>query len=138
MPITFAPKLGQVLYCDFKDASPPEMVKSRPAVVVSRNNGMVCTVVPLSGTEPNRIMDHHHPMSAESLPDRIAAKGLWWAKCDMIETVSLARLDRPQEGRHPDGRRRYSSKCVTAQDLQAIQKCMLYNLCLETLTWPEE
>ena len=53
MAINFHPRLGQVLYCDFKTGfRPPEMVKARPVVVLSRNHHELCTVVPLSGTEP--------------------------------------------------------------------------------------
>ena len=55
-PITFHPKPGHVLICDFNTGfRPPEMVKKRPVVVISESRQQLVTVVPLSTTEPNPI-----------------------------------------------------------------------------------
>ncbi|MDB4679556.1 type II toxin-antitoxin system PemK/MazF family toxin [Planctomycetaceae bacterium] len=62
MAIKFHPGYGTILYCDFSHQTEPEMVKSRPVVVVSRRNTNVrlCTVVPLSSTQPEKIQSWHH------------------------------------------------------------------------------
>jgi uncharacterized protein YifN (PemK superfamily) len=54
MAITFHPGYGTILYCDFDHQKASEMIKNRPVIVISRKNGncALCTVVPLSGTEP--------------------------------------------------------------------------------------
>jgi len=137
MPINFHPGYGQILYCDFDKGGfrEPEMVKSRPVVVLSRkkNKSDTCTVVPLSGTEPDPPEKYHHLMSAGSLPVRLANQGDWWAKCDMVATVAFWRLDRVREGRGGDGRRKYSTKKISKADLAAIKKGVLYALCMDDL-----
>lgn len=139
MTIQFHPRLGQVLYCDFTTGfAPPEMVKNRPVVVLSRKHHELCTVVPLSGSEPDPVLQHHHKMSPSSLPPSIAAKGDWWAKCDLVTTVAFHRLDRVKDGRGFAGKRIYSSKCANGSDLRAIQKCVLYRLCMNDLKWDDE
>lgn len=137
MALQFHPKRGQVLYCDFTTGFiEPEMVKVRPVVVLSRTNQQVCTIVPLSGTEPNPLREYHWQVSPESLPPHLAAKGTWWAKCDMITTVAFARLDRVRDGKDANGKRLYSHKCISAADLRAIHNCILFALCLnKDLTW---
>ncbi|MBS9478988.1 type II toxin-antitoxin system PemK/MazF family toxin [Ancylobacter radicis] len=102
MTISFAPRRGTILMCDFGDARvPPEMEKLRRAVVVSdttlnhrhgRAPGL-CTVVPFSGTPPHspRPCDVFIPVGRyRSLTIDV------WAKCAMLTNVSHERLDRIQ------------------------------------------
>lgn len=102
--------------CDFAGYVLPEMVKVRPVVVIARNrrNRRLVTVVPLSTTAPDTPDAHHPALSANPLPGReqIAC----WAKCDMVATVSLARLDRFKAER-----RRYVAPSLPASDFQAIR-----------------
>jgi len=82
------------------------MVKSRPVVVLSWKHNQLCTVVPLSGTEPTTIETWHHQMN--SLPESLKKKGTWRAKCDCVTTVSFERLDRLNLGRDANtGKRIY-------------------------------
>ncbi|MBA2116824.1 type II toxin-antitoxin system PemK/MazF family toxin [Bremerella alba] len=137
MPIKFHPGVGQVLYCDFDAGGfqPPEMVKSRPVIVLSRSNKSdICTVVPLSGTVPNPVLPHHHKINPDSLPQRVADKGEWWVKGDMIATVGFFRLDRVKEGRNHHGKRQYSTKKVSKADLLAVKMCVIHALCMNDLT----
>lgn len=99
MPLLYQPRPGQVVMCDFKGYVVPEMVKVRPVVVVARNrkNRKLVTVVPLSTTAPDALEDHHHELSANPLPGK--GQITCWAKCDMLATVSLDRLDRYKVGR---------------------------------------
>lgn len=95
----YQPRPGNVVMCDYRGFVVPEMVKVRPVVVIARNrrNRRLVTVVPLSTTEPNSLEDHHHALANNPLPGREAIS--CWAKCDMLTTVSLGRLDRYKVGR---------------------------------------
>ena len=60
MPITFHPKIGQMLYCDFTQGfKEPEMVKAkRPVIVISgdmKGRAGLVTVVALSTKVPDPI-----------------------------------------------------------------------------------
>lgn len=106
--------------CDFAGYVVPEMVKVRPVVVVARNrkNRQLVTVVPLSTTAPDNMEDHHHELSANPLPGK--ENVTCWAKCDMITTVSLTRLDR-----YKVGRRQYVTPALPDADFDAIKKAIL-------------
>lgn len=99
MAMLYQPRPGNVVMCDYRGFVVPEMVKVRPVVVIARNrrNRRLVTVVPLSTTEPNSLEDHHHALANNPLPGREAIS--CWAKCDMLTTVSLGRLDRYKVGR---------------------------------------
>ncbi|UTG93174.1 type II toxin-antitoxin system PemK/MazF family toxin [Geobacter sulfurreducens] len=136
MPITFHPDNGSILMCDFSSGfNPPEIVKKRPVVVMSprRNNSQLCTVVPLSTTAPNPIENHHHRLDPASLPRSLRHQETW-AKCDMLMTVSLSRLDRIRDGRGPNGTRKYITGKLTPADFKAIRIGVLYALGLNSLT----
>jgi mRNA interferase MazF len=50
MSLPYHPKQGTIVICDFKGFVSPEMVKRRPAVIVSprlRKREGLCTIVPL-------------------------------------------------------------------------------------------
>ena len=127
MPFYFYPRPGKLLICNFDTGfKPPEMVKKRPVVVISprfRRKHPLCTVVPLSTTVPDPLEPYHHRMNPQSLPGYLA-KSETWAKCDMLATVSLERFDRVLIGRNADGRRIYVAESVTADDLDAIRRCV--------------
>jgi len=63
--IQFFPKAGMVLMCDFDGYQVPEIVKTRPVVVVSPNHlirpGLV-SVVPLSLTPPDPVQPYHYQL----------------------------------------------------------------------------
>lgn len=138
MPLSFHPQQGMVLICDFTTGfKAPEMVKRRPVVVVSprpRRNTQLCIVVPLSTTSPSPVESHHHCLAPASLPGSLATRQTW-AKCDMLVTVSLDRLDRVKMGRDKaTGKRLYASGVVTSDDFRAIQQAILAALGLNRLT----
>lgn len=124
MPIMFRPDRGAILICDFTQAfKAPEMVKIRPVVVVSprrRAGPGLCTVVPLSSTEPTPFEPYHHRLSAAAYPP---ARGPMWAKCDMAVTISCERLDRVKV-RANDGRREYRVFVMPPDDMAAIDACL--------------
>jgi len=126
MPLNFQPRPGTVVMCDFVGYVVPEMVKVRPVVVVARNrkNRQLVTVVPLSTTAPDKLEDHHHELSANPLPGK--GHVTCWAKCDMIATVSLSRLDR-----YKTAHRTYETPKLPDADFQAIRRAIASALGLD-------
>lgn len=94
MGLVYQPRLWTVVQCDFAGMVVPEMVKKRDVVVIARNkhNSQLVTVVPLSTTAPVRVEDYHHALERNPRPDG-DQHTVVWAKCDMIYTVSLSRLE---------------------------------------------
>ena len=131
MPLTFHPHPGMVLICDFNTGfKAPEMIKQRPVVVISprpRRSNQLCTIVPLSTTAPNPVEPFHHRMDPSSLPGKLARKETW-AKCDMLATVSLERLDRVMVGKEPGGKRIYVSEQVLDEDFESIRQGVMIAL----------
>lgn len=135
MAITFHPKLGMVLVCDFSGFRPPEIVKKRPVVVVGEEQEGredTCLVVPLSTVVPVPRAAFHHDMSPASLPSRLRAQ-VSWAKCDMVTTVACSRLDRYMNGQDALGKRLYVAHYVTRADRAAILRGVLAALHLSSL-----
>lgn len=125
MPISFHPRAGQVLVCDFQGFREPEIVKKRPVIVVSPRlpyrSGLVA-VVPVSLTPPRndvpfiaRLSRNYNPAEADDLP--------CWAKCDLVLNIGLWRLDG-----FKIGRRRWETPQVTGEDLRAVRKAVLAGL----------
>ena len=131
--LTFHPNPGTLLICDFDTGfKAPEMVKKRPVVVISprrrRSTVQLCTVVPLSTTAPDPVERFHHRMNPKSLPVSFRSQDAW-AKCDMLYTVSLNRLDRVRVT--TGGKRTYSAPQVLAEDLDAIRRGVVEALKLD-------
>jgi uncharacterized protein YifN (PemK superfamily) len=119
MPLKFQPKGRAVVMCDFRGFVAPEMVKTRPVVVIKqhkRNRNLV-TVVPLSTTEPTYLEDFHHELERSPLPKAPPGTRVW-AKCDMIYTVSLSRLDRYKVGRE------YFDLTISPEQFSVIQEAV--------------
>lgn len=118
MPIQFFPKPGMVLICDFETGfQPPEMVKKRRVIVLSphRLTAQMATVVPVSTTVPAPEMAHHARFEAAAYPFFHQDKPCW-AKCDIIHTISLERLDRIRVGG------KYASPSISVSDLDRVRK----------------
>ncbi len=94
MTLNFQPKAGSVVYCDYSGFVVPEMVKKRPVVVISRHrhNSKLLTVVPISSTQPDKILEHHIEMDGQFCLEFLSGKKSW-VKCDMINVVSISRLN---------------------------------------------
>lgn len=141
MAITFHPKPGQILMCDFsKGFQEPEMVKAgRPVVVLSKpltgRDGLV-TVVPLSSTRPQSQMPYHLLLPPASLPQLgMFEKGETWVKGDMVYTVGFHRLDLIRLGkRDPKTRKRlYFTNRLSRERMREIYGCVLCGLSLTHL-----
>ena len=139
MALTFRPRPGTLLMCDFNTGfKPPEMTKRRPVVVISprrrRLMSKLCTVVPLSTAVPNPVEPFHHRMNPRSVPVELGTQESW-AKCDMLYTVSMERLDRVLVNR--DGRRVFIAPRVLNEDLDAIRRGVTSALGLDARLRPE-
>lgn len=122
MPLwtNYFPKQRQVLLCNFETGfKPPEMVKVRPVIVVSKtstNGRGLCTVVPVSTTRPAPLQAWHVETTAMfQLP---GADVVHWAKCDMLYTVAFARLTMPH--RRLNGRREYATLRLSPEDFGLV------------------
>lgn len=107
-----------MLICDFRGYEIPEMIKVRPVVVIRKHktNSLLVTVVPLSTTAPDRILDHHLELQSHLQ----GASPVCWAKCDMVATVSLSRLDRIKS-RDRHGKRVYVISHLETDEFYAIK-----------------
>jgi len=134
MPLFRQPDPGTLWMCDFNTGfKPPEMVKYRPVVVISPQPGRMtglCTIVPLSTTRPIPMEPVHHRMDPASLPGRLAQNETW-AKCDMLYTVSLARLSRATRR----GQAAATFRVLDA-DMDAIRDCVRIGLGLDRTPAP--
>lgn len=133
--LKFQPRLRAIVTCDYTGFVEPEMVKVRSVVVLakSRTNNRLLTVVPLSTTPPEKISPCHHKLNGNPHPDENPKLEVW-AKCDMVYTVSLARVNFYKTRSRRGGRAVYhSTLSVSAADYLAIQKGVRYALGLEDL-----
>ncbi len=125
MAILHAVSPGTIVRCDYSRGGfqEPEMVKARPAVVVSprlpHRDGL-CTVVPLSTTPPARQVNYVVKLTIQALPPPYSETTVW-AKCDMIATVGFDRLDLFRTGRHHTGKRKYLTPKLSLDDLERVR-----------------
>jgi uncharacterized protein YifN (PemK superfamily) len=138
MTITFHPTPGAILVCCYDPGfKEPEMVKTRLCVVITprlRRREGLCTVVPLSTTEPQHVEDYHYRMELERSPPKPWEGTVKWAKCDMLATVAYHRLTPIGVGRSPDGTRKYIYPHATPEQIKEIRKSVLCALTLRELT----
>jgi uncharacterized protein YifN (PemK superfamily) len=96
--LQFHPRKGDILICDFAGNIVPEIVKKRPVVVIRNHlpfrSGLV-TVVPLSSSAPEHDVPYSFQLSKNYLSND---KTAMYAKCDLVCSVSLSRLDRIKIG----------------------------------------
>jgi mRNA interferase MazF len=137
MTLQYQPELGTIVICDFRGFIEPEMIKRRPAIIVSprfKHRDRLCTIVPLSTTKPDIIMPYHYKLKMdEPLPPPYNSP-YHWVKGDMFATVSFDRLDLPCAGRNGAGKRQYIVNVIEEIDLRNIRECMLHAIGLSCLT----
>lgn len=137
MGLQYHPEQGTILICDFQGLKAPEMIKKRPVVVISprlRHRGNLCTVVPLSTSEPAPVAAYHFKLHVSPpLPPPYDAS-VKWVKADMVYTVAFDRLSLPFNGKDRNGKRIYDVRVIEKSDLLKIQQCVLHGLGLVDLT----
>lgn len=114
--LQFHPRKGAVLICDFKGNIVPEIIKKRPVVVIAPRlpyrSGLV-TIVPLSTTPPE--YDVSYVVKLNRYYGNDVSTPQQYAKCDLVCSVSLKRLDRIKVGY-----RKYMCPVMDEQDLQNV------------------
>jgi uncharacterized protein YifN (PemK superfamily) len=90
-----------------------------------RRPGLV-TVIPLSTTPPRFVEAYHYLLHGNPVPGS-DAEGVW-AKCDLVATVSVERLDRKKVGRG-----KYDVGYVSMEQVRAMRRCAAISLGLELL-----
>ena len=142
MAITFHPRPGQILVCDFSTGfREPEIVKNnRPVIVLTPDykgrTGLV-TVVPLSTKEPTEIMPYHYKLPRNCMPQigRFQDNDSW-VKGDLLYTVGFHRLNLIMLGkRDPNtGKRIYYQNRLSRERMKEIYTCVLHGLNLGPLS----
>jgi len=99
-----------------------------------RQRGRLCTVVPLSTTQPRTVCDYHCQLHFEPVMPKPYSASCMWVKADMICTVSFDRLFVPHEGKDRQGKRSYHVRHISDEDLRRVQVCVLNGMGLSRLT----
>lgn len=142
MPITFHPRAGQILHCDFSQGfQEPEMVKAqRPVVVLTpyiKGRHKLVTVVALSTVPPDPTLSFHCQIPRNSMPQLGRFQEYdTWVKGDMIYSVGWHRLDRIRLGKRDlrTGKRLYFNSSLGPKLMKRIRSCVLHGLNLSKLT----
>ncbi len=125
MPLMYHPRVGEILVCKYpSDMKAPEMVKSRPVVVVSprlKRRSNLVTVVPLSSTEPKFIQDYHYEINITNPFPEPWNHCPCWAICDHPMTVSFDRVDLMRIGKDKGGKRKYYQHKLDSDDVAGIK-----------------
>ncbi|HVV41203.1 MAG TPA: type II toxin-antitoxin system PemK/MazF family toxin [Nitrobacter sp.] len=130
MGIKYPVGVGTILLCDYGRGGfqEPEMVKKRPAVVISPRlpyRDGLCTVIPLSQTRPEHNVDYVVRIELPSPLPYPFPYCVFWAKCDMVATVSFERLDLFQTARDQTGKRKYLHPKMTDADVKLVRNGVL-------------
>lgn len=131
MTLTFHPIRGTILECEFHGFVQPEMLKRRTVVAISpqiSGRPGLCTIVPLSLTEPRIIKPYHLKIFfTPSLPYPYESD-FKWLKGDMVYTVSFSRLDLLGTGVDASGKRTYDIRVLDNVVMRQVEDCVLNGL----------
>jgi mRNA interferase MazF len=139
MGIKYPVGVGTILLCDYDRGGfqPPEMVKRRPAIVISPRlpyRDGLCTVVPISSDDGPRPTDYVVRLEFRPTLPAPFSYDIAWAKCDMLATVAFARLDFFHTDRDQNGKRKYLHPKLSASDLDRVRNGVLFALGMGNLT----
>ncbi len=134
MAITYHPRPGEIFICSYpKDMIVPEMIKTRPVVVVSpklKHRNKLVTIVPLSTTTPKSIESYHYQLSLNQPLPFPWDTNPCWVICDHPMTVSFDRLDLIRLGKDQYGKRKYLQYVMEEYHLNNIRLCIKLALSL--------
>ena len=134
MGLQFPPSVGDIVMCAFPDCfEPPEMVKTRAVIVISpklAGRAGLAAIVPLSNTAPDPVREYHCEIPARLLPKCMQATGgARWAKCDMVYTLSIARLSLAMGKRNPQTKQRtYDKARLDLEHINKVRRCLALSL----------
>jgi uncharacterized protein YifN (PemK superfamily) len=109
---------------------PPEMVKRRPAIILSPEiptRPFLCTIVPLSTTEPRPVLPHHMTVTfCPPLPYPYE-NPVAWVKGDMVLTVAFHRLSLLYRKRNGN-QKSYDIRVLDQPTFARVQQCVRFGL----------
>jgi uncharacterized protein YifN (PemK superfamily) len=84
---------GMLLHCDFTSNIKPEIGKIRPvAIIKPHKRHKLAIIVPFTTQKPVKEINYALHIPVDVMPGILGCKECW-AICDMIQVVSLNRLD---------------------------------------------
>ncbi|BBD36891.1 hypothetical protein Amn_17710 [Aminobacter sp. Y103A] len=139
MGIKEHPLQGSIVTVDYSKGGfeEPEMMKRRLAIVLSPkivSRPHLCTVVPLSLTEPEKIMPYHKQIEIPFDMPKEWGNMARWVKGDMVNAVGFHRVDLLRLGKDNQGKRIYQMQALPAAILTVVRACVLHGMGLSTLT----
>jgi uncharacterized protein YifN (PemK superfamily) len=121
------PLPGTIVRVDLSEGfRPPEMVKRRPAIVLSpplRGRSFLCSIVPLSTTPPRSVQSHHLRLTLDPVLPRPYDSPFMWVKGDIVLTVAFHRL-RYLFALNHDGNRVYDIRVLDAAAMDKVRECV--------------
>lgn len=127
MTLLTHPVPGTIVRVDLNDGfRPPEMVKRRPAIVLSppiQGRARLCAIVPLSTTPPQPELKHHMLLTFDPPLPEPYAKPQMWVKGDIVLTVAFHRL-RLLFSTWADGQRQYDVRVLDEPTLERVRCCV--------------
>lgn len=138
MPIKEHPPQGSIVTVDYSIGfKEPEMVKARLAVVLSPKimaRPHLCTVVPLSLTEPSTVMPFNKLIEIPFEMPKSWGNAERWIKGDMINAVGFHRVDLLRLGKTSTGKRIYQMEALPDELFKIVRRCVLHGMGLSKLT----
>lgn len=131
MTVIIHPQAGTVVRVDLSEGfRPPEMIKRRPAIVLSPQlvgRNQLCTIVPLSTTPPNHVRDYHCEITFNPPLPRPYDNPIMWVKADIVLTVAFHRLRLLSAGK-VNGQRQYDVRVLDQATLDQVKQCVKHGL----------
>jgi uncharacterized protein YifN (PemK superfamily) len=136
LALLYQPRAGDIFMCEFPACfDVPEMVKTRPVIVVSprlAGRRELVGIVPISHSEPDPMCAHHCIIPVRMLPKFMQATGGHrWVKCDMVYTFSTRRLSPVEHPRRMAGKRVYEYPRLDGATLQHVRRAIASGLGIE-------
>lgn len=127
MTVITHPAPGTIVRVDLNQGfRPPEMVKRRPAIVISPpipGRSFLCSVVPLSTSAPNPALPHHMQITLDPPLPAPYDTPTMWVKGDMVLTVAFHRL-RLLFSSWNGGQRVYDVRVLDRQTMDDVRDCV--------------
>jgi len=127
MTLACHPTPGTIVRVDLSEGfRPPEMVKRRPAIVLSKpipGRPLLCAIVPLSTTPPKPILPHHLRLRFDPLLPFPYDAPETWVKADIVLTVAFHRL-RLLLSRSAEGKRVYDVRTLDRDTFARVRECV--------------
>lgn len=127
MTVVSHPEPGTIVRVDLSQGfRAPEMVKRRPAIVLSPpipGRPQLCTITPLSTSRPTIVLRHHMEIAFDPVLPSPYDSPRMWVKGDIVLTVAFHRL-RLLFAEWSDGQRLYDVRILDAATMDRVRDCV--------------